>query len=357
MKPHLAGLVLLAVIALPLAQAESSPGWKDFGEAHWPSHPMLLLAKYRGQRLPVVAVEKNQPVVLINGHRKTLPDTTPLTTQLAEDFHAAVVEFSGQIGIGKRTWETPPQRGAYIPDSTELREYTGTITLTSATEVPDAYVMLTYYDSGAMDDPAGGEFCKSALFEVGTLHPQESRTVPLSMKVHMPLRYSNGDPSRKTGGDMNLALVYWQAFSQGVELKTNNLSELEIRNTHTVYGKNSQRSSLEVTGVGMFIYLRERAEHTDAVEAWQKQNRKTNRGALPYAQTPLLSGMSDELPKGASAVLAVDEDGKVTKVAFEPGLPEATAKYLTRCLKLWLYLPALKKGSPTATSIKVPLVP
>lgn len=347
--------VLLSALALPRARAESSPGWIDFGEARWPSHPMLLLAKYHGQRLPVIAVEQNKPVVMVDGKRKTLPDSTPLVTQLAEDFLPAQVEVSGKVGIGKRSWETPPQRGAWIPDSTELREYTGNVTLQSATELTDVYVLLTHYNSSAMDDPAGGVFCKSALFEVGTLHPNELRAVALSMKVHMPLLYINGDPSRKTGGDMDLSLAYWQAFSHGVEIRTNNLSELEIRNTHTVYGKGTHNSSLEVTGVGMFIYLRERAEHPDAVEAWQKQNKKTNRDALPYAQTPLQPGTTEGLPAGLTATLTVDEDGKVTKVAFEPGFSEAVAKNITRCLKRWLYLPALKKGSPISTSVKVPL--
>ncbi len=342
----------LLLVAAPLVRAESSPGWIDFGEAPWPEHPTLLVAKYQGKRLPVVSVDQGKPVVMVDGKRKTLSDTTPLVTQLAEAFHPAQVEFSGKVDIGKRSWEQLPGRHG---EATELREYTGMVTLQSATEIPDVYVLVTYFNSSEMGDLESGDFCKSALFDVGTLRPGEPKAVKLYLKVHMPLLYSNGDPNRNKAGDMDLSVAYWQAFSHGVELKTNNLSDVVIRNTHTVYSKNTHTSTVETTGVGMFIYLRERPEHADAVEAWQKQNKKTNRDALPYAQTPLQPGTSEGLPTGLSATLAVGEDGKVTKVTLDPGFSEGVAKNLTRCLKRWLYLPALKKGSPTSTTVKVPL--
>ncbi len=351
---RLVGASLLLLIA-PALQAQSTAAQFNFGAAKWPPHPMLLLAKYRGYRLPVVAVEKNQPVVLLDGRRKTLSDSTPLVTQLAEDYHPAQVTFTGNIDIGKRSWETPPSRGLYVPDSTELREYIGTLSLESATDVPDAYVLLTLFDSGAADDPAGSDFCKSELIEVGALRAHERREVPLRMLVHMPLRYSNGDPSKKPGIELDQTIVFWQLFSQGVEIHTHDLSDIELRLGRSVFTKEGLKTTLEITGIGQFIYLRERVEHADAVEAWLKQNRKSNQPAQPYGLTPLQAGTAENLPKEASAILSLSAEGKVTQVVLEQAFPEEAARNITRFLKLWLFLPAIKNGSAVATRIRVPL--
>jgi hypothetical protein len=325
----------LLLCALVLALAPFSPAAEtrlsaiNFGDARWPAHPTLLFTKRWGQRYPVVAVEKNAPVVLIDGQRKTLSDSAPLFTQLAEDYFPERVKSGNHIDIGKRTWLQAPQGGT----ATEAREYTGEITLQSETDIPDCYALITLFDTGAIDDPLGPDFRKTVLVEIGTLRAHETRVVPLSMKVRMALHYSNGDPSKKYT-DPGVTSVFSQVFSRGVEIRTGDLGEL---------------------GVSQYFFVREAVEHADAVEAWVKENRKTDRGAAPYVVTPLQAGMSFGLPKEASAILSVNADGKVTQVVLEQAFPAEAVTNLTNCLKLWLFLPAIKHGSPAPTKIRIPL--
>jgi hypothetical protein len=294
-------------------------------------------------------VEKNKPVILTDGKRKTLSDSTPLMTQLAPGFSPAQVEYTGQIDISNRKWVQIASHG----EATEWRDYAGTATLTAKTDVPDAYILITLYDGDSMDDPTTADFFKTTLIEVGTLHAGETRTVPLAMGVMMPLRFSNGDPYRSSS--YGLTLVFWQLFSQGVEVRTQDLADIEIRHTKDTYSGKGKTSTLQVTGVGAFIYLRERADFSDAVEAWVKENRKASSPARPYAQTPLQSGVSEPLPAGATATLSVGKDGVVKEIALAPGLPAAAVPNLARCLKLWLYLPEIQNGKAVPTKVTVPL--
>ena len=341
---------LATALALSRLHADPRPPRLEFGEAKWPSHPMQLFAKYRGGRALVVAAEKNQPVILVDGKRKTLSDSTSLLTQLAEDLSPAQVDFTGNIGIGNRKWVQAPGGG----EATEWRDYTGSITLTAKTEVPDCYVLISFFDGDSMDDPTTANFFRTELVEVGTLHAGETRNVSLAWGLMMPLHFSNGDPSRKASA-FGLSLVYWQLYSKGVEVRTLDLADLELRHTKDVYSGSGKTSTLHVTGVGTFIYLRERLDHEDAVEVWLKENRKTTKPARPYAQTPLQPWSSVPLPTGAVATLGIGKDGKVKEVAFEPALPADITKNLGRCLQLWLYLPEIKNGSAVPAKIRVPL--
>lgn len=341
-------LSLLLVATATLHAEQKLPKLDVFGEVLWPTHPMELYAKYQGGRAPVVAVEKSGPVILVDGTRKTLPESTKLMTQLAPDFSPAQVDADGKIGIGNRKWVQLASGG----EATEWRDYIGAVTVRAKTEVPDCFVLITLYDGGAADQPDGADFFKTVLVDVGTIHAGEARTVPLHMGVMMPLRFSNGDPFKK-GVEASLTLVFWQVFSQGVEVRTQDLSDIVIRNVKDVYSGKGKTSTTVVTGVGAYIYLRERVGFEDAIDAWKKQNRKADQAARPYAQTPVVAG--DVLPPGTVATLSVGTNGKVQDVAFTPGVSPAAAKNLTFCLKLWLYLPALKNGSAQATKIPVPL--
>lgn len=51
------------------------------GAVESPPHPTQLLAEYRGAKHPVVAVEKEDPVIILDGRRKPLRGNIPLSTE------------------------------------------------------------------------------------------------------------------------------------------------------------------------------------------------------------------------------------------------------------------------------------
>jgi len=95
----------------------------NFDNIRVPAHPTLIFAEDKKQRLSVVAADKHQPVVLIDGKRVSLSENTPLLTQRAADYGPTTAEIVG--GITKRVrMELQPTPGRHPAPCRAIRQLT-----------------------------------------------------------------------------------------------------------------------------------------------------------------------------------------------------------------------------------------
>lgn len=298
-----------------IAAAESAPP---------PLHPTLLVAELAGTRSTVIAVEGNQPVIVREGKRVKLAETTPLFTERAAHFGPARATLA--IAISNR------ERVVYGTLATERHHgerFDVTATITAATDLPDSYFVIIAFDRDFLTDTKQADFSQISLFEAGSIKAGETRTV--RMKAGMKFPHRKLDP-HKVGKQLFETRAFGLLMSQGAE----------VAGTAPAVARE-------------FFFTRERAAHRTVVATWRAQNREGNRPAMPFLQIPPLLDSTDGFPNPASATLTVDAEGIVIRAMLDQQFPPLAAQTLEHTLGAWLFMPALKDGMPVTTRVRVPL--
>ena len=350
-RPVLVTCLLLGVSVLRSIAGEKPWAPLEFGTAPWPAHPTLLFARYHGSFAPVVAADKDAPVIQVDGQRKSLSSSTELVLRLGSEYAPGKMSFSGGLSSEEKHQTIQGTPSADPLDSVSAQ---GVLTLKPDRDLPDCYLLLVTFDAVSLQYPDADDHLRTTLQEIGTLRAGESRTVPFGVRrvFNDPL-YDGNRTSDIYVKPMTAA--FWQLFSHGQEVKMHDMANVKIANQVTAMSAGVARLPQSTHGLGLFFYQHERAGHPEAVEVWTRANRRGNHGAEPYAQTPLATGTAEGLPRSASAILSIGADGKVKDVVLEGAFPAEAAHSLGNSLRLWLFLPAIKHGEPAPTRVRIPL--
>ena len=310
--------VWLAVLStnLPGLHAQSSP---------LPAHPTLLYAEYKGAQLPVVAASGEKPVVIIDGKRRTLPASTPLRTERAARYHPVNVVLD--VRTLKRTPVHLRDMGGQQLSAQELKF---SVTATADQVVPDAFLVMLCYDADALNDPSLPASSSLRVRELGTLRPGTPTHLEFETRVVFPLRYASKPLAM--GAEYIVMEMFWQVFSQGAEVRSD------------VSDK-----------VAAFYHHREKSAQQIALAAWRRENATGNRPAQPLLQIPPLLEFPVATPTSVTATLSIAADGAVSEVSLDGSLPAEVQTMLSRTLRAWLFLPAIKDGIPIPTRVRIPL--
>jgi len=301
-------VVLLLVSALRL-----------IGNPPPPSHPTVLMAQYKGSAHPVIAVEKETPIILIDGKRTRVRGNVALSTERVPRYAGGTAGFSGLKVGGLNVVQTVSDHNAlFAPSGPTVAGYVEfSSVVTASDELPDCFLALVAFDPGFLNGTVAQPQAQIRVRELGTLKAGQRTPVTFSTNPF-------STPQARA--------VFVLLFSEGKEVRTN------------------------MTPVAdMFFQSRERAVHAAVVAQWIAQHRGADQPVKPMLQIPPHFASTAGFPREISATLTVGADGRVTDVALSEPMPGAAENLLLRTLHGWLFLPKLEAGTPTVTRVAVPL--
>lgn len=291
------------------------------GAMESPPHPTQLLAEYRGAKHPVVAVEKEDPVIILDGRRKPLRGNIPLSTERLPRFagsKAAItsVRIEG-VQVVSAMSDFSAAEAAASPRGTlgGFVEFTGTITATQ--DLADCYLALFAIDEDFMRGISDRPNAQIRVRQLPDLRAGKAA----------PVKFST-TPFLQRGKVQVFALL----FAGGDEVSTD-----------------------QTAAAAQYFLRREQVIHSAMVKRWLEENRGANRPVQPVLQIPPLFASTDGFPSGISATLTVGPDGTVSAVVLSGQLPVPAEKALLDTLHAWLFLPKIQAGVATATRVTVPL--
>jgi hypothetical protein len=289
-----------------------------------PPHPTLLSAEHQNAMHPVVDAAKDRAVVSVAGGLKTLPALTPLQVARAARYHPVRARIEPQV-IERIRYGLADLSMQQI----QAQDIKVSVEVTAEADVPDAYLLVICEDLLAV---ASGQPARPTprLQKIGSLRAEETEYVEFTLRATSPQRFPGRAPA--PGGDGSDQRLYWQLFSEGVELRTNLSDE-----------------------VAPFHRRREEQALALAVAAWLRENARGDRGAQPFLQIPPLLGGKEGLPASVVAMLTVAPNGMVSGVSLDPTPAAEPRAALESALGGWLFLPAVKAGLAVESRIRVPL--
>ncbi|MBM3872180.1 MAG: hypothetical protein FJ382_00285 [Verrucomicrobia bacterium] len=289
-----------------------------------PLHPTLLSAEHQNAMHPVVDAAKDRAVVSIAGGLKTLPALAPLQVARAARYHPVRAQLDPQV-IERTRYGLADLSMQQI----QAQDIKVSVEVTAEADVPDAYLLVICEDLLASATGKPG-MPTLRLQKIGALRAEETEYVEFTVRTTRPQRFSGRAPA--PGGDGSDQRLYWQLFSEGIELKTNLSGE-----------------------VAPFHRRREEQALALAVAAWLRENAGGDRAAQPFLQIPPLLEEKEGLPASVLATLTVAPNGMVSGVSLDPSPAAETRAALESALGGWLFLPAVKSGRAVETRIRVPL--
>lgn len=284
-----------------------------------PAHPTALMAGHAGKPQVVVAVEKEEPVILADGRRLKLRGNIPLSTERVSRYAdaTATVDAIRVEGLQLINAMSELDVDRFTPGATigGFVEFSATITATQ--DLADCYLALVVFETDFLHDDA---------------HPPQAqirvRQLPdLKAGRPTPVKFST---SPFLGHEKTSAFVL--LFSAGSEVRTNVSSRAEA-----------------------YFYRREHVIHAAAVRHWLEQNPRASRPVQPVLQIPPLLASTAGFPPDATADLTVAADGTVLNVTLDRTFAPGAEETIHRTLGAWLFLPKIQAGAPVLTHVKVPL--
>jgi len=285
-----------------------------------PPHPTLLLAEFHGKTYPVISVEKDDPVILVDGKKLRLRTNVPLSTERASRYVGMKAEMANVraniLQLVTATSEldfekVKDTKGATIAGFVEF-----SADITPAEQLTDCYIALFAVDDGFLRGESERPNAQLRVHHIDNLPGGVTTSVKFSSSPFL-----SGQKMRA------FALL----FSAGNEVATN-------------ASPNAWR----------YFGLRERIVHRSAVRQWLKENKGRTKPVTPMLQIPPLFQSTEGFPTDASATLIVAADGTVSHVGLN-GFDRAAEDILRSTLSAWLFLPAMKDGNPIESRVAVPL--
>lgn len=300
-------------------------------DAALPPHPTILTAEYQGKNLPVVGAEKNHPVVIVDGARKALPYTTPLTTDRAAHYLPAKATLTG--GITKRYFvEKDNWSGSRAFDATKEQAMDVELSLTAEQDLTDCFLMAVAYELTPPEtsDIRDRNYAAISVHEVGTLMAGVTKKIAYGEVAKFPVRYS--DRPQPDAPPYTKMRYFWLLFSGGGEVRTD-----------------------PPAAVSEFFYRRERLLHSLTLTAYLRQNKDKSQPVRPMMMIPPSLENTQGFPANASATLTVGADGTVIEAVLDQQFPADAATVIDTTLKAWLFMPEIKNGKPVPAKVRIPL--
>jgi hypothetical protein len=293
-----------------------------------PLHPTMLSAEYQKTSYPVIAAEKDRPAVIVAGARKVLSAKAPLETARAARYHPVRARLDTRI-VESTFYDLADLSGRRFP--AQDMDIKAAVDVTAEAEVADAYLLVIAEHPSALSEEGAARIPPMLRLQaVGALRADETKHVELTLRLVSPQRLAGRGQGRP--GDGLARILYWQLFSEGVELQTN--LSVEVSTFH----RRREEQALKV-----------------AVAAWLKENARRDRSLQPFLQIPPLLASKEGLPSSVLATLVVEPDGLVSSVALDPAPALGPRAALESALGGWLFLPEVRAGYPVGTTIRVPL--
>ena len=285
-----------------------------------PPHPTLLLVEYHGKTYPVISVEKEDPVILVDGKRQRLRNTVPLSTERANRYAGPKAQMTNQRTEVLQLLNAPSEL-----DVDKVKNNPGTTlggyvefsaTITAAENLSECYVALFAFDVGFL---VGQHDKPNAQLRVRRI-PDLVQGQPTAVKF-------SSSPFLSSKRVKVFALL----FSGDHEVSTNVSPD-----------------------AWRYFDRRERVVHAAAVRQWLKENSGQSKPLRPMLQIPPLFESTEGFPPNATATLIVAPDGTVSHVGVD-GFDRTAEDVLRTTLSAWLFMPALKDGMPIESRVSVPL--
>jgi TonB family protein len=301
------GFVLAAVISVAQKSA--------------PLHPTLLLAEYKGAMHKVVAVEKEEPVILVDGHKKTLRGNIPLSTERLAGYCGTQASITA-IGIsGVQVVSAMSDFGAEEAATKPRGTLGGFVefaaTITAAQNLADCYLALIAVDDSFMDGTTDRPNSQIRIRQITDLRAGEATAVEFSTSPFLV----NGK-----------ARIFALLFSDGEEV-----------------------SIPQTEAARQYFQRREQVIHAASVKRWVEKNRSASQPVQPLLQIPPLLASTADIPHEVTATLTISPAGTVSDVELSRRLPDPADETLRTTLKAWLFLPKIQDGVATTARVTVPL--
>jgi len=303
-------LLLVALLPLGLLALDAPP------------HPTLLVAEHRGQRVPIVAVEKETAIALVDGQRKKLSSRAALQTIRVSDYAAGraklVIGRLSNLQIVTASSEIDGEKVVGTPGATVGGYVEFSATITADRDLKDCYIALvsfaTGFESGRTEKPES----QIRLRQLPDLAAGRATEVKFGTEPFL------GDSRKQT--------VFVLLFSGAEEVYT---------------GPNAM--------AWRYFQRREHVLHRAAVNTWLERHRGKDMPIAPALQISPFFVSAVELPKQIEAAIDIDANGDVSAVTLPDGLPTAAREPLTTTLRAWRFYPKLVGGVPTPARVRVPL--
>lgn len=285
-----------------------------------PPHPTLLLAEYHGKTYPVISVEKDDPIILVDGKKLRLRTNVPLSTERVSRYVGTKAEMdnvkayvlqlvtvTSELDVEK----VKDTKGATIAGFVEF-----SAEISPAEKLTDCYIALFAVDDSFLRGESERPNAQLRVHHIDDLPGGVRTKVKFSSSPFF------------SGKKMD---VFALLYSEGNEVATN-----------------------ASPNAWSYFRLRERIVHRSAVRQWLEENKGRTKPVTPMLQIPPLFHSTEGFPTNTSATLIVATDGTVTHVGLT-GFDRTAEDVLRATLGAWLFLPALTNGVPTEARVTVPL--
>lgn len=269
----------------------------------------MLTAVIDDRAWPVIRVAGTTPVVLREKKEKSLWKEPVYSAERADRFAPAWVEVK-DLEVG----------GVQVTTNENI---TGTafckMTLTATTDLKGAFVAVLVFDADFIEH---GQEWPRTTYRVHEL-PYLPKGKPVA--VEFTCRASYGRGSRYC-----LPLIFAKG---GAEVSTN-------------YARMAK----------MYFTTLEKNLHAAAVRLYRAQNAGDHDAAPFQRVNPILPEAPPASAKvPVTAILSIDESGRVTAVKINTALDSVRTEALDDALRCWLFLPKLKAGHPVPDRVQVTL--
>jgi hypothetical protein len=292
-----------------------------------PLHPTILVATFEGKSYPVTAVHNEIAEIEVDGKLRKLPSLQSFATPLAVGYAPGFVQFTAQKASSRQFRRSYYIRGDIRTDGDELipgatlsasGEYTCRLVPAETHEECFLAVVFCGVDAEGLPDTSQTAI---AFGEVGTLAPGHETPVTINCAYVAP----------RSGRYFCFPLL----FSKGLEIRT-----------------------FQCDFAAQFFHTRDVKGHDLLLARYFQQFPAADKPAVAYLRFPpeLPVGQDPrKLPRDIEARFDVTGSGRVESVNLTPGLDPRVSASIERALDGWLFLPRLKKGVPTRTTIRLPL--
>lgn len=293
----------------------------SFAQKSAPPHPTLLLAEYKGAMHRVVAVEKEEPVILLDGRKRTLRGNVPLSTERLARYRGTqasmtAVKISG-VQVVSAMSDFGAEEAATKPRGTLGGFVEFAATITAGQDLTDCYLALFAVDDSFMHGATDRPNAQIRVRQIKDLRAGEATAIKFSTSPFL----LNGK-----------ARVFALLFSGGDEVTTSRTDD-----------------------AGQYFQRREQVIHSASVKRWVEENRAASRPVQPVLQIPPLLASTADIPREVSATLTISAAGTVSDVDLSRRLPDPADKTLRDTLRAWLFLPRIQDGVATVSRVTVPL--
>lgn len=318
-SPLFRGIGLFVPLALVLSAQPAQPSGTQFEDG--PLHPITIMASYDGQILPVIGASGKRADVLVRDKRQKLKKGTAYTFVRAPGFAPGSVRFivqgKQQTIVSYRDIESGVNLGYAGTDNTYRLE------LTTARDYEDCFLAVLFFDPRFIREQIDEPRATVVFQELGKMKGGRVREVVVDL---VGISFY----------DMVRLAAIPILFSRGQEVHSN-YSDF----------------------TAAYFRRLEMVQHRELLAAYRTKNAGQDHALVPYLRfAPVRLNVEPSpsaIPDGVVVRLDISAEGFVEHADLTGAEGDSASREWLRALKDWLFLPVLRAGTPTASTVVVPL--